>query len=82
MIKYEYKTDLYHEDKCGSLLSCCSKINPVKFSEFLNRHGDLGWEIISVKRDKKCKAFLIVMKRIKNENLKRPAKDKEDKKKK
>ena len=51
MIKYEYKTDLYHEDKCGSLLSCCSKINPVKFSEFRNRHGDLGWEIISVKRE-------------------------------
>jgi len=50
-----------------------SKVDPVKFSEFLNRNGEDGWEVITMEREIRRmllffsrEAFLVVMKRQKD----------------
>jgi len=82
MIQYEYKVAIYRESMMGSLFLGGSKVDPVKFSEFLNRNGDNGWEVVTMEREIRRmllfferEAFLVIMKRIKNENIKRTAPD-------
>jgi len=74
MIQYEYKVAIYRESMMGSLFLGGSKVDPVKFSEFLNRNGDNGWEVVTMEREIRRmllfferEAFLVIMKRIKNE---------------
>ena len=62
----------------GSLLLGTSKVDPLKFTEFLNTEGEQGWEVVTMEREIrrmllffKREAFLVVMKRLKNENLNR-----------
>ncbi|MFP4098831.1 MAG: DUF4177 domain-containing protein [Alphaproteobacteria bacterium] len=78
MIQYEYKVCIYREHVLGSLLLGSSKVDPVEFSDFLNRNGDDGWEVVTMERESRRmllffnrEAFLVVMKRVKNENIKR-----------
>ena len=70
--KYEYKVAIYRESMLGSLFLGGAKVDPVKFSEFLNKNGDQGWEVITMEREIrrmllffKREAFIIVMKRSK-----------------
>lgn len=70
MQKFEYKVTVYRENLLGSLFLGGSKVNPVKFSEFLNRNGDEGWEVITMEREIRRmlllfsrEAFVTVMKR-------------------
>ncbi|MGH1404433.1 MAG: DUF4177 domain-containing protein [Alphaproteobacteria bacterium] len=74
MQKYEYKTVIYRESMLGSLLLAGSKVDPIKFSEFLNRNGEQGWEVITMEREIRRmllffsrEAFLVIMKRPKHE---------------
>ncbi len=74
MTKYEYKVGIYRESMLGSLFLAGSKVDPIKFSEFLNKNGDEGWEVITMEREIrrmllffKREAFLVVMKKQKNE---------------
>ncbi len=78
MVQYEYKVGIYRESMIGSLFLGRSKVDPVKFSEFLNSHGANGWEVVTMERESRRmllfferEAFLVIMKRIKNENIKR-----------
>ncbi len=48
---YEYKVVIYREGMIGSLLLGQSKVNPVKFSEFLNENARLGWEVTTMEKD-------------------------------
>jgi hypothetical protein len=48
---FEYKAVIYQEGMLGSLLLGQSKINPVKFSEFLNRNASEGWEVVTMEKD-------------------------------
>lgn len=47
----EYKVVVYQEGLLGSLLLGGSKVNPVKFSEFLNQNAEHGWRVQSMEKD-------------------------------
>ena len=56
----------------GSLFLGGSKVDPVKFTDFLNLNGDKGWEVVTMEREIRRmllffsrEAFLVVMKRAK-----------------
>ncbi|MEM6812319.1 MAG: DUF4177 domain-containing protein [Pseudomonadota bacterium] len=68
--KYEYKVAIYREGVLGSLFLGSSKVDPVKFSDFLNKSGSEGWEVITMEREIRRmllffsrEAFLVVMKK-------------------
>lgn len=47
----EYKVVIYQESMLGSLILGGSKVNPVKFSEFLNRNAQAGWRVTTMEKD-------------------------------
>jgi len=47
----EYKAVIYQEGMLGSLLLGQSKINPIRFSEFLNANAKNGWEVVTMEKD-------------------------------
>ena len=48
---YEYKVVIYQEGMLGSLILGQSKVNPVRFSEFLNANAAQGWEVTTMEKD-------------------------------
>lgn len=70
MQKFEYKVTIYRESILGSLFLGGSKVDPIKFTEFLNRNGDEGWEVVTMEREIRRmlllfsrEAFVTIMKR-------------------
>lgn len=70
--KFEYKVIIYRESMLGSLFLAGSKVDPIKFTEFLNRNGEEGWEVVSMEREIRRmllffsrEAFLVIMKKMK-----------------
>ena len=68
--KFEYKVAIYRESMLGSLFLGGSKVDPMKFSEFLNANGAQGWEVKTMEREDRRmllffnrEAFLVVMQR-------------------
>lgn len=68
--KYEYKVVMYREPLLGSIFLGGSKVDPVRFSEFLNKNASEGWEAITMERELrrellffKREAFMVIMKR-------------------
>jgi len=66
----EYKAIIYQEGMLGSLFLGQSKINPIKFSEFLNTNAREGWEVVTMEKDNrrmliffKREAYIVIMKR-------------------
>lgn len=66
----EYKAVIYQEGMLGSLLLGESKINPVRFSEFLNANAGEGWEVVTMEKDVrrmllffKREGYVVIMKR-------------------
>jgi hypothetical protein len=47
----EYKVILYREGALGSLLLGAAKINPRRFTEFLNENAAEGWKVITMEKD-------------------------------
>lgn len=47
----EYKVVIYQEGMLGSLLLGGSKVNPVRFSEFLNKNSAEGWRVQTMEKD-------------------------------
>ncbi len=47
----QYKVVIYQEGMLGSLLLGQSKINPVRFTEFLNANAQQGWEVVTMEKD-------------------------------
>ncbi len=47
----KYKVVIYQEGMLGSLLLGQSKINPVRFTEFLNANAQEGWEVVTMEKD-------------------------------
>jgi hypothetical protein len=67
---FEYKVVIYQEGMLGSLLLGQSKVNPVKFSEFLNANAQDGWEVVTMEKDVRRmllffrrEGYVVVMKR-------------------
>lgn len=57
----EYKAVVYQEGMLGSLLLGQSKVNPVRFSEFLNANAGDGWEVVTMEKD--IRRMLLLFKR-------------------
>ena len=57
----EYKAVIYQEGMLGSLLLGQSKVNPVRFSEFLNANALDGWEVVTMEKD--IRRMLLLFKR-------------------
>jgi len=49
--KYEYKVAIYREPLLGSIFLQGSKVNPVKYSEFLNKNAAEGWRVKTMERE-------------------------------
>jgi len=47
----EYKSIIYQEGMLGSLILGGSKVDPVKFSEFINRNAANGWRVVTMEKD-------------------------------
>jgi hypothetical protein len=67
---FEYKVVIYREGLLGSLFLNGSKVDPMKFSAFLNINAAEGWEVVTMEREIRRmllffnrEAFLVVMKR-------------------
>jgi len=67
---FEYKVVVYREGMLGSLFLGGSKVDPIKFSDFLNKNGSQGWEVITMEREIRRmllfferEAFMVVMKK-------------------
>lgn len=66
----EYQVVIYQEGVLGSLFLGQSKVDPERFSEFLNRHAKAGWRVVTMEREIRRmlllwsrEAFLVVMER-------------------
>ncbi len=71
--QFEYKVAVYRESMLGSLVLGGSKVDPIKFTAFLNENGKQGWEVITLEREIRRmllffsrEAFVCIMKRAVN----------------
>lgn len=68
--KYEYKVVLYREPLLGSIFLGGSRVDPVRYTRFLNENAADGWEVVTMEREIrrellffKREAFMTIMKR-------------------
>ncbi|MFT4561071.1 MAG: hypothetical protein ACI9BW_000811 [Gammaproteobacteria bacterium] len=66
----EYKVVIYQEGMLGSLLLGQSKVNPLKFTEFLNSNAQEGWRVVTMEKDVRRmlllfsrEAYLVILER-------------------
>lgn len=66
----EYKVVIYQEGALSSMLLGAAKVDPIRFSEFLNKNAQQGWRVVTMEKDKRRlflfwqrEAFLVVMER-------------------
>lgn len=66
----EYKAIVYQESMLGSLLLAGAKVDPVKFSGFLNKNAQNGWRVVTMEKDIrrmllffKREAYVVLMER-------------------
>jgi len=57
----EYKVVVYQEGMLGSLLFGGSKVNPLKFTDFLNANASEGWKVVTMEKD--IRRMLLLWKR-------------------
>lgn len=66
----EYKVVIYQEGMVGSLLLGQSKVDPVRFSNFINQNAAEGWRVVTMEKDLrrmllffKREAFMVILER-------------------
>ena len=66
----EYKVVIYREGVLGSLFLGESKVDPDRFTEFLNEHAAEGWRVITMEKEirrmllvSSREAYLVVLER-------------------
>lgn len=66
----QYKVVIYQEGLLGSLLLGASKVDPIKFTEFLNVNARQGWRVVTMEKDIRRmlllwrrEAYLVIMER-------------------
>jgi len=66
----EYKAIVYQEGILGSLILGQSKVDPVRFSKFLNINAEDGWEVVTMEKDNRRmllfwsrEGYIVIMKR-------------------
>lgn len=70
MVKREYKVAIYREPLLGSIFLGGSRVDPERYSDFLNKNAAEGWRVITMERELrrellffKREAFLTIMER-------------------
>lgn len=68
--KVEYKVTIYREPLLGSLFLGGSKVDPLKYSRFLNENAKEGWRVVTMERETRREfiffsreAFLTILER-------------------
>lgn len=68
--EYEYKVIVYREGLLGSIFLRGSKVDPVRYGEFLNVNAREGWRVVTMERESRREllffsreAFVTVMER-------------------
>lgn len=66
----QYKVVIYQEGMLGSLFLGNSKVDPERFSEFLNKNAAQGWRVVTMEKDVRRmlllwsrEAYLVIMER-------------------
>ena len=66
----EYKAVIYREGILGSLFLGESKVDPDRFSEFLNEYAAQGWRVVTMEREirrmllvSSREAYLVILER-------------------
>ena len=66
----EYKVVIYREGVLGSLFLGESKVDPERFTKFLNEHAADGWRVVTMEREirrmllvSSREAYLVVLER-------------------
>jgi Domain of unknown function (DUF4177) len=49
--KVEYKVIIYREPLLGSLFLGGSRVDPVRYTKFLNENAKEGWRVITMERE-------------------------------
>lgn len=63
----QYKVVIYQEGMLGSMLLGSSKVDPVRFTDFLNKNASQGWRVVTMEKDirrmllRKREAYLDIM---------------------
>ena len=74
---FENKVVIYQEGLLGNILAFFtlglvsgSKVDPIRFSDFLNHHAENGWEVVTMDRESrrnlilfKREAFVVILRR-------------------
>lgn len=47
----EYKVVIYREPLLGSIFLGGSRVDPMRYSEFLNRNAADGWRVVTMERE-------------------------------
>lgn len=70
--QYEYKVVIYREPLLGSILLGGAKVDPRRYTDFLNDNARDGWEVVTMEKDIrrellffKREAFVTLLKRSK-----------------
>lgn len=68
--RVEYKVVVYREALLGSIFLGGSRVNPLRYTEFLNENAKAGWRVITMEREMrrefiffKREAFVTVLER-------------------
>lgn len=68
--KYEYKVAIYREPLLGSIFLGGSRVDPERYSTFLNKNATEGWRVVTMERELrrellfwKREAFLTILER-------------------
>lgn len=66
----EYKVVIYQESLLSSLFFGAAKVNPIKFSELLNKQTPEGWRVVTMEKDLrrmllffKREAYVVILER-------------------
>ena len=66
----EYQVTIYREPLLGSIFLGGSRVDPERYSKFLNQHAKDGWRVVAMEREIrrellffKREAFLTIMER-------------------
>lgn len=66
----EYKVVIYREGILGSMLLGASKVNPERFTAFLNQNAKSGWKVVTMEKDLqrlylffRREAYLVILER-------------------
>lgn len=66
----EYKVVIYREGLLGSIFLNGSRVDPIRYSQFLNENAKEGWRVVTMERESRREfiffnreAFLTVMER-------------------